>query len=510
MKRFVYVALLLLSGLPAQAREPLPPDLNRVTAELAAPPIEGTVSIGVFDKTGKCVRVLYKNTVQDRIPAALNGYLVTWDGKNDAGMLVEKGEYEIRGVTVGDVTIEGEAWHFNDWHTDSAERNPSQIAAVRLLENGDFVILDPAGWLFRYHFDGQLAWSTPVPEESFGLAVLADRVCVCSPRKVVCVDLETGSASEPSPTISGLISLASSNDALLGIIDGNLIRFDPVSLEPAPVAIIPTGARLLAVRSGTVIVSDGTDVFKNVTGQFEKLSLPPHGPITWLAIGIESTFWVSTVDATLTQFDLNGNARRGLDAEGEDAFTAFDVSRDDRRIALVSIQKKRLRLRLLEPAPSTTPDVSLWKTTLQRDLEPCASFGIDPATGELVAIGELPRERTATVSLIENPLFPGRKDSLEMTASALPNGVWLATSGGLPLVPIAANLTSQRIVLVWKNKSAAFRCYLENSGAVAEFSIRGLANMMQFSSGKLQWPPGPRQAADEKNVPSNEPAPTPE
>ena len=77
----------------SSALEPLPAPKNQISVELAPPPLEGTVSIGVFDSAGKCIRVLAKGVDQESIPSALNGFQIIWDGKNEAGGIAVNGDY---------------------------------------------------------------------------------------------------------------------------------------------------------------------------------------------------------------------------------------------------------------------------------------------------------------------------------------------------------------------------------------------------------------------------------
>ncbi len=497
------------------AKEPLPLPTNQVSVELAAPPLDGTVSIGVYDAAGKCIRVLFKNTASDAIPSALNGFLVVWDGLTADGTAVPKGSYEIRGVTVGDVTVEGEAYHFNDWiNPEKPAISPTSMQFVRWLENGDLVVFQKLAnglnQLARYSLKGALQWSTSTRMTPVDLAINGGKICLASADFLQQFDLEKGGISSPNKSLANITALASNSTELFGVVGSKLARFDPNNLEPALLADLPPGTKLLATRGDLILVSDGTSVFRKSSDHFEKIPLPELETITHLAIGKDNHFWLTAKGTTLTEFDSNGQPLRTLEAGGEDAFLTFDVNTADNQIALVSTKQDRQRFRTLEWTQTPTADLSLWKTTLQKDSQPSGEFGIDPITLKPVANGKLPADKSQAMALIDNPLIPGEKASLRVTCNSIGNEIWLTTNEGLPLILIAPDLTSNRMALTRGKRPGTLRLHAAVPGAVAEFSLSGLQNMMQFTSEKITWPPGPRQTADEKNVPSTEPAPTPE
>jgi len=65
------------------------------------PPLEGTISLGVFDRAGKLVRVLHQEAELDEFTVEADGLETKWDGKNDDGKDLPAGEYRARGYAVG-------------------------------------------------------------------------------------------------------------------------------------------------------------------------------------------------------------------------------------------------------------------------------------------------------------------------------------------------------------------------------------------------------------------------
>ncbi len=67
--------------------------------------MQGTISLGVYDHTGKLVRVLHRAASPDEFVAALDGYITHWDGLDDAGQPLPPGHYSASGYLVGAVDV---------------------------------------------------------------------------------------------------------------------------------------------------------------------------------------------------------------------------------------------------------------------------------------------------------------------------------------------------------------------------------------------------------------------
>ena len=67
------------------------------------PPLEGTISLGIYDAKGKLVRVLHREADLDAFEAGKDALMTSWDGTNDAGEKMPPGKYHARGFVVGEV-----------------------------------------------------------------------------------------------------------------------------------------------------------------------------------------------------------------------------------------------------------------------------------------------------------------------------------------------------------------------------------------------------------------------
>ena len=126
--------LLVLSVLSSSAQEPTPPPEKRgVQLEFVPPPMEkGTVSMGIYDSTGKLIRVLHQDAPTTDFFPALNGLITFWDGKDDSGKLMPAGKYRAKGFMMGEMDFEGVAFLCNDWITDEQSPHVRKITEIKI------------------------------------------------------------------------------------------------------------------------------------------------------------------------------------------------------------------------------------------------------------------------------------------------------------------------------------------------------------------------------------------
>jgi len=94
------------------------------------PPMEGAISLGIYDGAGKLVRVLHREAGEKDFKIGENGFITRWDGRNDAGQPVPLGKYRGGGWMVGDLAVEGVAFRGNDWIKDESPRF-TRVTAVK-------------------------------------------------------------------------------------------------------------------------------------------------------------------------------------------------------------------------------------------------------------------------------------------------------------------------------------------------------------------------------------------
>jgi hypothetical protein len=92
--------------------------------------MDGTISLGIYDQTGKLVRVLHQNAQLNHFAIGADALVTRWDGKDDGHQDSPSGRYQARGYLVGPLKRE-----------DLGETSPPppeievNVAKVRLVRN---------------------------------------------------------------------------------------------------------------------------------------------------------------------------------------------------------------------------------------------------------------------------------------------------------------------------------------------------------------------------------------
>jgi len=131
---------LTASGQESPTPEPTTtPPTRSVRLSFLPPPLDGTISLGIYDAKGKLVRVLKREADINEFTIGTDALSITWDGQDDAGKSVPPGRYSAHGFVVGDLKIEGVGFFFNDWIT--SEDSPRIMRINNLREQGDKLLL---------------------------------------------------------------------------------------------------------------------------------------------------------------------------------------------------------------------------------------------------------------------------------------------------------------------------------------------------------------------------------
>jgi hypothetical protein len=94
------------SAIPLVAGQQTPSPARSVRISFVPPPMEGTISLGVYDQSGKLVRVLHRNTQLSDFTIGPDALVTRWDGKDDAGQDLPAGQYHAHGYLIGPLKLE--------------------------------------------------------------------------------------------------------------------------------------------------------------------------------------------------------------------------------------------------------------------------------------------------------------------------------------------------------------------------------------------------------------------
>jgi hypothetical protein len=80
--------------------------VRNVPLRFVPPPMEGTISLGIWDSNDKLVRVLHREAPIDTFTVEENSLSTMWDGRNDVGGDLPAGKYRARGYLVGKMKVD--------------------------------------------------------------------------------------------------------------------------------------------------------------------------------------------------------------------------------------------------------------------------------------------------------------------------------------------------------------------------------------------------------------------
>src|SRR5207245_3787131 len=118
---------------PAESLSPSPSASSARSVQLSfvPPPLEGTISLGIYDESGKLVRVLHQEAELNEFTIGADALVTQWDGKNDDGEDLPAGKYRARGYLVGHFKVED----LDQGTTLSVENNATTNVKVKLMPN---------------------------------------------------------------------------------------------------------------------------------------------------------------------------------------------------------------------------------------------------------------------------------------------------------------------------------------------------------------------------------------
>ena len=91
---------------PVASPSPTSSPTRSVRISFVPPPLEGTISLGIYDGNGKLVRILHQQADLNEFTIGADALVTKWDGKNEEGEDLPAGKYHARGYLVGRFKIE--------------------------------------------------------------------------------------------------------------------------------------------------------------------------------------------------------------------------------------------------------------------------------------------------------------------------------------------------------------------------------------------------------------------
>ena len=427
------------------------------------PPMDGEISLGIFDANGHLVRTLKREADVDDFVKGDDGLIAYWDRKDDAGNPVPAGKYYARGFTVGDMDFDGIDTLGNDWFTDDDSPRIRRIDSTRTDTKGELVInaqlVDGKTITFKTTSDGNIS-SDKTGFDSPGYDYSAG---VHPDEKII----------DETSSSTGLwrIVRIKSTGAIEVRENGKFLRqltIKPNDPQPIKIAASPDG--------NTIYLLEQNDKEQRLRGlQLESDSAaktaspnPPTASATPLTTNSDS------VKSSPTPAPSASPASSPL-ASGTNSATAASSPGG------VKISKWR---------------VVFSKTiTFSDDFDAVKSLLFFPDKKPFTPVSEI------SVKLRANPLREDKTQSIVITAGFDANGSFLRTTDGLELARISDTPNLKWVRIGQPPGSRAITIFQSDGAVIEEYGIDKLANMMSFNAG--EYTVHPKAAA-----PSPTPAPS--
>ena len=116
---------------PVPEQTPSASPARSVRISFVPPPLEGRISIGIYDAKGKLVRVLHQEADLNEFKIGADALVTQWDGRNDDEEDLPNGKYHARGYLVGPLKVES----LSQAAASPAENNSSATVRVKLTPN---------------------------------------------------------------------------------------------------------------------------------------------------------------------------------------------------------------------------------------------------------------------------------------------------------------------------------------------------------------------------------------
>jgi len=116
---------------PTPEQAPSASPARNVRISFVPPPLEGRITLGIYDAQGKLVRVLHHESDLNQFQIGADALVTQWDGKSDRGEDLPTGKYRARGYLVGPLKVED----VSQTAASPTENTSNANAKIKLMPN---------------------------------------------------------------------------------------------------------------------------------------------------------------------------------------------------------------------------------------------------------------------------------------------------------------------------------------------------------------------------------------
>jgi len=450
------------------------------------PPVEGVISLGVYDSKGKLVRILKKGASIDSFKSGFNGLFIDWDRNDQQGRPVPNGKYFARGVLIGDVKISGVAFHLNDWVGDPNTPRPQKILSAALIAGSSLAILcetPDQDYVIVENGDRQKR-TVPLAFKSQNIKPTGTNLLVFDSSQLGLVAPDAGTQTSPQ-AFSEIRDADAFGDRIL-VLSGNQIQYEIAGSVQDVRAPADNLYRCAVLGSSIVVATKESRVFKLDGQEFTPIDAGESGELLDVSAGTGDTLWLLAKTGSvllLKQMDIDGQNLREIElppelntvgriaaARDQDALLLASVAGDTQRIIGVRFQGAHEKK-------------SVWEKWLDRALTTFRFF--DLKDGKVIPADGRSDSPPVFIRPANNPMENTRQPNFQLVISADTDGVWAASVDGLPLVQVSKtrNMKQAR----WTPDGAnGMRVYVSDGVVVEEYHLTSLDNLFRFDAGGFE------------------------
>ena len=481
---FSGIALLLsfvsLQALNAQDEEP-----NSNQLLFVPPPVEGVISLGAYDSRGKLVRVLKRAAEIDSFKSASDGLVIDWDRNDSRGKQVPNGKYFARGVLVGDVKVEGVAFHLNDWIDSSDDPRIRKILSATLLDAQRPAVLADASQpeVVVLESNGNRSNTISLAFNPLTIKAAGPNLLLFDRTQVMLIDPTSG-AEVSRQNLSDVRDADALGNRIV-VLSGNQINYQ---INAAPQDLKAPGGELYrcaVLDSSIVVASKQANVWKLDGQDFTAVDAGGAGELLDMSAGASDSVWllVKTDKATvLKQIDPSGKIQREIELPPDlQSVTRLGASRNEDSLLLSSEDGATQRVTGIR-FQAAVQGKSIWEKWFERILTSFKFF--DLKDGKVVPADAKIDSPPVLVKPANNPMENTRQALFQLTIVTDDAGAWVASVDGLPLFQVCAtkNIRQTRCTSDGAN---GVRVYTSDGTVVEEYHLTSLENLFRFEAGSF-------------------------
>jgi hypothetical protein len=449
------------------------------------PPIEGVISLGVYDAHGKLVRVLKQAADVDSFKSGLNGLFVDWDGTDANGKTAPAGKYFARGVSIGDVNISGVAYHLNDWVDDSQNLRVKTVNSPALLDGRSLAVLADTGRSELLVVNAVSGKVQRFPVDPGIVRLKSDGVNLLAvyPDHVANIAVADGAVSQGNAIPNIRDADRSGTNSV--ILTDHEIQYTSAGQSTAMALPTPEINRCALLSSSLIVAGPTGKLWRTEGDHLVPVELDTAGELLDLSAGAGEQIWLllnSGSKTWLRQVDLVAKTSKDLDLpEGLAHVRQVSASRSNGDLLLDADLNPGQRIVGLH-FQTVKDQQSVWEKWFDRLSVPHQYFDI--RGGIVVRADNKTDSPPAMIRPENNPLENTRQANFLLSAVADNQGVHLATNDGLPLLQIAKTKGVNQVK--WEpNGTNGMKVYFSDGTVVEEYSITGLEHLYRFDAGSF-------------------------